>query len=148
MHALELAVPNMPPGNISKETLDEMRAGVAEEHRIAPYAQYTEADAARFLHLDISTVKRMRRSGRIPYVRHGQKSIRYIGRMLCDFILFGKGAVELWGEANSTSEISKSETSGLLNSRDRRPGKSVGLTEKLDTSGALALAQRILNPPK
>ncbi|WP_342150206.1 hypothetical protein [Methylorubrum sp. SB2] len=79
------------------DQLNIMRAEVAREHGITLYAQYNEQRAAHFLKLDLSTVRRNRRAGRVPYVQYGNGGVRFLGVMLCDYILFGADAVRLWG---------------------------------------------------
>lgn len=94
------------PCAIPEDRLEQIRTEVAREYGISPYLQYTEREAARLLippderpdgSADVSTLKRKRRSGKIPSVDCGHGSVAYLGLMLCDFIVFGSASLALWG---------------------------------------------------
>lgn len=105
-----LASTKMNPCKIDPKELNFMRTRVAQEYGIALYQQVSERTAAFLLlppgkrtsgRADTSTLKRNRRRGKVPFVPHGNGSIRYLGVMLCDYILFGELSVYLWGEDTS-----------------------------------------------
>ena len=94
------------PTRIDKDHLRELRDSVARAYGIDPHRQYTERAAAALLvplderqtsKGDVSTLKRKRRAGKIPFVPLGDGSIAYLGMMLCDYIAFGERSVLLWG---------------------------------------------------
>ncbi|CAA2160924.1 hypothetical protein MBRA_06079 [Methylobacterium brachiatum] len=94
------------PTRIDKDHLRELRHSVAQAYGIDPHRQFTERAAASLLvppdkrrggSGDVSTLKRKRRTGKIPHVPLGDGSVAYLGMMLCDFIAFGERSVLLWG---------------------------------------------------
>ncbi|GJE12764.1 hypothetical protein [Methylobacterium longum] len=101
------------PTRIDKDHLRELRHSVARAYGIDPHRQYTERAAANLLvppdkrqggRGDVSTLKRKRRSGKIPHVPLGDSSVAYLGMMLCDFLAFGERSVLLWGCGKDGSE--------------------------------------------
>lgn len=74
------------------DDLQTMRQKVAEEYKLALYRQYTEKQAAAFVGMDYSTLKRKRLAALVPYVDKGGGSIAYLGFQLADIILFGVNA--------------------------------------------------------
>lgn len=66
-----------------------MREAVAKEYGITLFRRYSEPEAAHFLKLDVSTLKRMRRTGKTPYVALGERQIRYLGIHIVDLIAWG-----------------------------------------------------------
>lgn len=94
------------PTRIDKDHLRELRHSIARAHDIDPHRQYGERAAAGLLvppenrrdgSADVSTLKRKRRTGKIPHVPLGDGSVAYLGMMLCDFIAFGERSLLLWG---------------------------------------------------
>lgn len=83
---------------VDKEELQQMRVAVAQEHGIALYRQYGEREAAHFLKVDVTTLKRWRRAGKVPHVKHGD-GIRYLGLMIVDFIIAGTDSTKWYGAA-------------------------------------------------
>ena len=76
---------------MDKQERQEMRAKVAEENGFALYRQYGEEQVAAFLKVNISTLKRRRRKGSIPFVKMGDRSIKYMGYMIADMLMGGIG---------------------------------------------------------
>lgn len=68
---------------------DEMREAIAKEYGIRLFRQYSEPEAAAFLRKDLSTLKRMRRAAKVPFVSLGERQIRYLGIHIVDLIAFG-----------------------------------------------------------
>ena len=94
------------PTRIDKEELYWLRRDIAETHGINLFVRYTERAAAGLLsqpderregRVNVSTLKRKRRTGKIPHVPLGDGSVAYLGMMLADFIAFGERSVLLWG---------------------------------------------------
>ena len=94
------------PTHISREDLDRTRREIAAAYGINPGCQYTERQAAGLLlrpdergseAADTSTLKRKRRSGKIPHVPRGDGRVAYLGMMLVDFLAFGERSILLWG---------------------------------------------------
>jgi hypothetical protein len=70
-----------------------MREGVAKEYGIQLYRQYSEPEAAFFLGMDLSTLKRNRTKGTqfVKSTRMGERRIRYLGLHIVDAIIKGFG---------------------------------------------------------
>jgi predicted site-specific integrase-resolvase len=66
-----------------------MRLGVAEEYKITFYRQYGEEEAAHILKVDLSTLKRWRRAGKVPHVNLGERMVRYFGIHIIDILIKG-----------------------------------------------------------
>lgn len=82
------------------DEVQQLREGVAMEYGIALYRRYSEPEAAHFLQIDLTTLKRMRRAGKVPYVALGERQIRYLGIHIVDLIAFG----DKWKTTNSQLE--------------------------------------------
>jgi predicted site-specific integrase-resolvase len=67
-----------------------MREGVAAELKIALYRQYNEPQAAAFIGIDLSTLKRWRREGKVPYLQMSERKVRFLGIHIVDIILGAK----------------------------------------------------------
>lgn len=66
-----------------------MREGIAKEYGFALYRQYGEAEAAHYLKVDQSTLKRWRRKGLTSFVNMGERQIRYLGIHIADMLIKG-----------------------------------------------------------
>jgi excisionase family DNA binding protein len=66
-----------------------MREGVAAEYKITLFRQYGEEEAAHLLAVDLSTLKRWRREGRVPFVNLGERKVRYFGLHIVDILIKG-----------------------------------------------------------
>jgi hypothetical protein len=118
----------------------KIREAVAMENGFALYRQYSEKEAACFVRVDQSTLKRWRRRGLIPYVRLGENGIRYLGVHVADLIIRG---TEPWEDI--PKEHSSSAPLGSPSGQAVQPGTVVG--GKVPAPSALASAQRILRKP-
>lgn len=118
-----------------------LREGVAKEYGIALFRQYGEAEAAHFLGMDVSTLKRHRRAGNTPAVNMGERKVRYLGIDIVDLILFG----DKWRDTRS--EISKSANTGSPKSQEAPPTAGHGSTERHVKPDAFHLARTILAKP-
>lgn len=117
-----------------------MREGIALEYGIALYRQYGEEQAAAFLKIDVSTLKRWRRKGITPHIRMGERGVRYLGQHIVDLLLKG---TEGWDD---TPDVSSSlENTGSTSAAAPRLGIAAG--SKVSAPDALASAQRILGKP-
>lgn len=76
---------------IPREELERMREAVAQEYGFKLYRQYGEEQAAAYLEVDPSTMKRWRREGRTPYINLGTRKIRYLGIHIADMIIGVRG---------------------------------------------------------
>lgn len=94
------------PRGMPREVVDHLRSEIGRRYGINLFDQYSEREAAKLILLpekrpsgsaDTSTIKRKRRSNKIPFVACGDGSVAYLGLMLCDFLLFGKNSMFLWG---------------------------------------------------
>ncbi|MEZ5781133.1 MAG: helix-turn-helix domain-containing protein [Rhizobiaceae bacterium] len=108
--------------------------GIAAELDVSLFKMYSEPEAAHLLQLDLTTLKRLRQSGRIPLSRYrnlGERKIRYLGldivRLINDGLPpsedgqvktptpkppKGDGANQTNGEAPWQTEHSKSAKAG------------------------------------
>lgn len=68
---------------------EKMRENIAAEYKFALYRAYSEKEAAHFVGVDVSTLKRRRRAGKVPFIRHGDRNVRYLGLQIADLIAFG-----------------------------------------------------------
>lgn len=64
----------------------QLRVAVARENGFKLYGTYGEEEAAHFLKVDVSTLKRWRRDNRVPYVPFGKRGVRYMGYMIADIM--------------------------------------------------------------
>lgn len=96
------------PLGIPHEELMRIRIEVGRKYDIELYQQYPEKKAAWLLlppderlrgDADTSTLKRKRRTNKIPFVASGDGSVAYLGLMLCDFLIFGENSMLLWGDS-------------------------------------------------
>ena len=116
----------------------ELRVAVAAENGITLYRQYGEPEAAHFLGIDVSTLKRWRRAKLVPYVPYGERGVRYMGFMIVDILTGG-----VW--QNTASETSSLETTGSPSAG--QGGTEPGTTSTLDKLDALASTLTTLNRP-
>ncbi len=89
------------------DDLQRLREGVAVEYKLALYRQYSEKQAAGFIGIDYTTLKRKRLAGMLPYVDKGGGSVGYMGFMIADVILFGIGAK--WQEPPEVDHVDKAQ---------------------------------------
>lgn len=80
------------------EENERMREGVAKEYGIRMFRRYSEPETAHFLQIDLSTLKRMRRAGKVLYTALGERQIRYLGIHIIDLIIRG----ERWRDVSKT----------------------------------------------
>ena len=113
---------------------------MALENGFALYRQYSEREAARFVRVDQSTLKRWRRGGLIPYVRFGAHGVRYLGVHVADLIVRG---TERWEDI--PNEPSSLAALGSPSGQVVQPGIVAGA--KVTAPSALASARRILKEP-
>jgi hypothetical protein len=71
----------------SREELEALREKVAVANGFALYRQYGESECAHFLKIDVTTLKRLRRDGKVPYVNLGERQVRYLGIFIADMML-------------------------------------------------------------
>lgn len=84
--------------------LSKLRQAIADEYRIALFRHYREQDAAKFWDVDISTVKRWRREGRIPFIAMPNGGIKYLGLQIVDVLLLGSRALQGYTDDPSGNE--------------------------------------------
>jgi hypothetical protein len=68
---------------------EKMREGIAAEYGFALFRAYSEKEAAHFIGVDISTLKRRRRAGKVGFIKQGDRNVRYLGLQIADLIAFG-----------------------------------------------------------
>lgn len=116
-----------------------LREAVAAEYGISLFKRYSEAEAANFLQIDHTTLKKMRRAGKVPYVALGERLIRYLGIDIVDLILFG----DKWRDIKDAS--SKSDSIGFPNGKVAPLGTGHG--RKPVEPDVFPLAQTIFQKP-
>ncbi|MGA7802994.1 hypothetical protein, partial [Bradyrhizobium sp.] len=99
--------------------------------------QYTEKEAARFVRVDPSTLKRWRRQGLTRYIRFGANGVRYLGVHVADLIIRG---TDQWED--TPNDASSWALLGSRNGRAVQPGIVAGGTATAPS--ASASARRIL----
>jgi len=72
---------------MDRDELMRMRQAIAEEYGIALYRQYGEAQAAHFLEVAPTTLKKWRLAGRTRSVNLGRRKVRYLGLHIADMLL-------------------------------------------------------------
>lgn len=88
------------------EDHNKLREAVAVENGFALYRQYSEKEAARFAHIDSSTLKRWRRKALGSYIRFGTTGVRYLGIHVADLIIRG---TDQWDDTrNAASSLGSS----------------------------------------
>jgi hypothetical protein len=130
------------PSNAEREA---MREKVAVEYGFALYRQYGEKQAAGFIGIDLSTLKRWRRNAiakslDFPFVRFGVDGVRYMGFHIADIIL--KGTDKWPNEPDDMPNASSSANTGLESERVALPTTAAGESET--ALSASASARRIL----
>lgn len=123
------------------DDIQTMREGVAKEYGIALFRVYSEPEAAHFLKIDLSTLKRWRRAGKTAFVNMGERKVRYLGIHIADMMI--KGAD--WHD--TSRETFKSENSGSPGETGAPHGTAHGTTPKLAKPDARLLAQIALRKP-
>ena len=121
-----------------------MIEAIAQEEDIPLYKRFTEAEAAGILQVSVHTLRRIRETGQIAYIRVSERHIRYFGLHLCEYIL---SKVERVICPDTTSSDSKSATTGSQNNLAAPRGAGRGTTPKPSKQDALASARRILKKP-
>lgn len=72
---------------------EQLRELVSKEYGFKLGRLYAEKEAAKFLKVGISTLKRKRRSKLVPFVDRGDGSVGYLGVHLADIVILGTGAI-------------------------------------------------------
>ena len=118
---------------------------MAEAQGLDLYGKYSENEAAKALDLSVVSLRRLRSSGEIEFVRVSPRKICFFGFQLIQCLL---NAVESAPCPDITqTNRSKSESSGFQSAPRVKRGTEHGLTAKLDKHAALASAHRILTRP-
>jgi hypothetical protein len=120
------------------DDLQMFREGVAKEHGISLFRQYAEAEAAHYLRVDVSTLKRWRRAGKTPARNLGERQVRYLGLDIVDMIIFG----DKWRDTRN--ESSKSESTGSPSAPEAPHGAAHGSTPRNGKPDAFLLARTTL----
>lgn len=71
------------------DEVERMREAVAKEYGFALFRQYGEKQVAHYIGKDLSTLKRWRRKGLVPYVNMGERGIQYLGVHIADMLTKG-----------------------------------------------------------
>jgi hypothetical protein len=125
---------------IVSEDHNKLREAVAVENGFALYRQYSEKEAARFAHVDPSTLKRWRRKALVSYIRFGANGVRYLGIHVADLIIRGTGP---WDDIRNV--VSSSGSSGLGSGQAAPPGIAAGV--EATGPSVLVSARRTLTKP-
>lgn len=123
----------------SDDEHQRLREGVAGEYKIALYRQYGEAEAAHFLQVDLSTLKRWRREGKVPYINMAERKVRYLGVHIVDLLIKGSA----WADTPNANANTGNTGSGS----GQAPQHTTAAGWKAEPSAALRLAQQTLKKP-
>ncbi|WP_246675127.1 hypothetical protein [Mesorhizobium sp. B2-3-4] len=69
------------------EEYQKVREAIMQKHGIDPYHRYGEEQAAHFVDIDLSTLKRWRAQNLVPAIRLGPRKVRYLGIHVADMML-------------------------------------------------------------
>jgi hypothetical protein len=100
---------------------DELRRAVAAEYNISLLRQYREREAAAFWNVDVSTAKRWRREGLVPFIEMPHGTIKYFGFQIVDVLILGKHAIAGGVTCPSTPVAASSVESGTCASEATHP---------------------------
>src|SRR5262245_26317660 len=123
--------------------LNKLREAIAEEYGIALFRHYREKDAAEIWGVDVSTVKRWRREGRILFIEMPNGGIKYLGLHIVDVLLLGRDAVRGYTPpACGPTEASPECPSTPLSASSAESGTSVGDRTHPPGTGPASIPQR------
>lgn len=120
-----------------KELLKEM----ALEMGVPLYSRYSETESSEIIGVSPATLKRIRQSGSIAYIRVSERKIAFFGFQLLEYLL------ENMQCHNTQKGTSKSEITGSPKEETAPHGVERGSTTTLGKQDAVASAQRILKKP-
>ena len=115
-----------------------MHTNIAEAHGIMMGETYSEAEAANILRISVPTLRRLRASKRIAFLRLSPRKIFYLGQNLVEFLVQSTEVAQCPDTIRAAS--TRSETSGSPVSRPAQPGIEHGMTPPADKHAALASA--------
>ena len=72
---------------VDDEEYQHVRQAIMERNGIDPYHRYGEKQAAHFIEVDLTTLKRWRRADRVPHINLGERKVRYLGITIADTML-------------------------------------------------------------
>lgn len=125
--------------------LSEFHERIAEAQGLNLYGKYSEREAAEVLNLSIVSLRRLRNSGDIEFVRVSPRKICFFGFQLIQCLVNSMES-EPCRDTTQRSHF-RSENSGYRSGLRVKRGTEPGLTTKLDKHAALASAHRILTKP-
>lgn len=117
---------------------DMLRDGVAKEYGISVFRQYGEEQAAHYLGVDVSTLKKWRRRGLVRAINLGERKVRYLGLDIVDKLILS----DKWRDI--PNESSKSGNTGFPSGPEAPHGAEPILMEKHDKPDVFRLAQTTL----
>ena len=120
---------------------------LAKETGINLYQRFTTESASDILGISIPTLNRIKARGEIAYLRLGDRTVRYFGFQILEYLL--KSIEEVTCQNTPQKTATKSATTGSDNERKTEPqlGIACGGTKKLDAAAALASGLAVLRKP-
>lgn len=122
------------------EPVDPKVVAFAEASGIEPYRRYNEPETAVLLDVSKPTLKRLRATGRISFVRISPRRIRFFGFQIAEYLLNALEAAPC-RDIQKNNTPSKSAISGSPSGKVVPRGIEHGSTAPLGKQSALALAQ-------
>jgi len=130
---------------IKFEAPHALLTAMSEETGIALYRRFDETETAAHLDVSLSTMKRLREAGHIAYIRVSERTVRYFGFQILEYLL---NSVERQRCLDTPRDNSNSGSTISRSKPDPQPGAEPTLTKTPGKLGALASAQRILKRRK
>lgn len=100
---------------------------------------YSEDTAAYLLNISVSTLKRWRSEGYVPYRRIGKRRVGYLGMQVIDIHLFGNEAFAMWSRDKDTFIVARDFLKGV----DNKIEASAASSHRHDLSRTQLIASRL-----
>ena len=125
----------------SEQSNREMAEGIALANGFELFQHYSERQSAKFLKTSLTTLQRVRISGKIAYLQISDRRFRYFGQHLAEYLI----NQTICPKPQNT--VSNSENIGSPIKVEAPTGVVPGMTVEQDKRDAAASALRILNKP-
>jgi len=116
-----------------------VQKAVAEAQGFDAYTMYNESEAARFLNLSLSTLRRIRQRSQINFIQKGVRQIAYFGFHLSEYLLAQSSCHDMHQKIDT-----KLATTGYLKKTTRPHGTERGSILKPSKQDVLVSARAIL----
>lgn len=120
----------------------DLLTAIAGDQGFQLFKHYSEAQAAKIIGIHPATLKKLRLTGSIPYIRIGKRRVALFGYQIAEYLITQIQPCQLTNNVNSNLE-----TTGLVNGRARPHITEHGSTKKIDGHTASLSAHRTLRKP-